>query len=322
MTERVDQGARGKSFALVRDIIKRAIRRPRGEVVKLGWVTAGIVLAVAVRWIIDRGASGFPFVTFSPVILLAAIFLDWRHAVLTAVMAALAVKMMFVPTQTGGTGFILLGLYSVTILILVFAGETLRQVVLENDAHAREADAFNNELQHRAKNALQLMRALASRASKATDPAEFYQTLSGRLDALAKSNELLRFGALSSCEVRELVDAALRPFRSRQLRADGVDCRVHKDAVTPLTMALHELCTNASKYGALSTDSGTVTLCWKIEAPGIVVLQWEERGGPPVTPPTVRGIGSRLLQGHGALGTVDLSFAPDGVRCRLEARQA
>ncbi|WP_264423112.1 HWE histidine kinase domain-containing protein [Novosphingobium sp. KCTC 2891] len=277
---------------------------------------------MSIRWLIDRGAYGFPFITFSPVILLAAIFLDWRHAILTAMLAAVAVEVFFVRAAIAGTGFVFFALYALTIAILVLAGEMLRQVVIENENRATEAEAFNIELQHRAKNALQMMRALASRASQATDPAEFYALLSGRLDALARSNELLRFGALPSCEVRELVDAALRPFRSGQIIIEGQPCHVHKNAVTPLMMALHELATNATKYGALSVDGGQVALAWRPVPTGTVRFEWQERGGPPVRPPARRGIGARLLQAHGALEQVDLAYDRDGVRCRLEATAA
>ncbi|MEO0032219.1 MAG: hypothetical protein RIS94_1977 [Pseudomonadota bacterium] len=208
-------------------------------------------------------------------------------------------------------------LYALTIAILVVAGEILRQMVRENEAHALRAEAFNTELQHRTKNALQMMRALASRASRATDPAEFYAMLSGRLDALARANELLRFGVLPSCEMAELVHAVLEPFHPSRVRLEGPGCEVERNAVTPLMMALHELCTNATKYGALSTDEGLVSIFWSAPVEGGITLQWREENGPPVAPPTRRGIGSRLLQAHGGLRRVDLVFDPAGGRCHF-----
>jgi len=216
----------------------------------------------------------------------------------------------------------LAAVYFLTIGILILTGETMRQLVVENEAHAEQAEAFNIELQHRTKNALQMMRALASRASRATDPAEFYSMLSGRLDALAKANELLRFGVLPSCDMEELVNAVLHPFRSAQLQRSGPPCQVDRDAVTPLMMALHELCTNATKYGALSVETGRVVLTWTEPQGGVIALEWQESGGPPVMPPQTKGIGSRLLQAHGALSRVDLDFRADGVRCRIAARAA
>ncbi len=318
-----DQLARtGVTTAAFRRFIRREIIRKRSEWHKLALVAAGVSLAVGVRWLADQGQQGFPFATFSPVILLAAILLDWRHALLTAVASGLAVMWLLLPSGTAPAGPSLIAIYFLSIAILVVAGDTIRQLVVENEAHAQQAEAFNIELQHRTKNALQMMRALASRASRATDPAEFYSMLSGRLDALAKSNELLRFGVLPSCDMEELVEAVLHPFRSGQLVRGGTPCLVDRDAVTPLMMALHELCTNATKYGALSVETGRADLTWSGPHDGVVTIEWRETGGPPVQPPKTRGIGSRLLQAHGALSRVDLDFRRDGVQCHIWAKAA
>jgi two-component sensor histidine kinase len=89
-----------------------------------------------------------------------------------------------------------------------------------------------------------------------------------------------------------------------------------------LTMALHELGTNATKYGSLSTDGGKVLVSWRATEGGMELV-WEERGGPPVRPPSKRGLGSRILSASGALRTVELDYRPEGVVCRigLEADQ-
>jgi two-component sensor histidine kinase len=86
-------------------------------------------------------------------------------------------------------------------------------------------------------------------------------------------------------------------------------------------MAVHELCTNAVKYGALSNDAGRVEVVWRIED-GRLRLTWRERGGPPVFPPTRRGFGSRLLEAGLAAelgGSVELAFEPEGLVCRIDA---
>lgn len=322
MAGREEPGAVCQGAGAVKAWVKREIVRPRSTGSKLLWTGIGVATAVGVRWLIDRGHSGFPFVTFSPVILLCAIFLDWRYAVMSAVFSAGAVLGLFRPPGSPEVGVLFVGLYALTIGMLVVAGEILRQMVRENEAHAARADAFNTELQHRTKNALQMMRALASRASRATDPAEFYEMLSGRLDALARSNELLRFGVLPACGMADLVHAVLEPFHSARVRLEGPGCDVDRNAVTPLMMALHELCTNATKYGALSCDEGTVSIRWSAPQEGRIVLDWQEQDGPPVVQPTRRGIGSRLLKPHGGLTRVDLAFDPAGVRCHFEITAA
>jgi two-component sensor histidine kinase len=96
-------------------------------------------------------------------------------------------------------------------------------------------------------------------------------------------------------------------------------------AVLVITLALHELCTNAAKYGALSNDSGTVAIDWSVTggaADARFHLSWKERGGPPVSPPQQRGFGSRLIAdsiGADLRGEAKLSFDPDGVTWTLNA---
>jgi two-component sensor histidine kinase len=121
-----------------------------------------------------------------------------------------------------------------------------------------------------------------------------------------------------------LVRAAIAPFSSRQIAFSGPTCCVSRNGCTPLMMALHELGTNASKYGALSTESGRVEITWRVTAPpdGPVEVRWRESGGPAVSEPTRRGIGARLLAPTGDMRQVDLRYHRHGVACELTVEQA
>ncbi len=105
----------------------------------------------------------------------------------------------------------------------------------------------------------------------------------------------------------------------------GPTCSLPEAACVPLVLALHELGTNAVKYGALSTLSGSVDLVWtSVEAPcggREVVLDWTEKEGPEVEPPTRQGLGSRLLTRQPGLNDVTLQFRPEGLRCRIVVGQ-
>jgi two-component sensor histidine kinase len=136
------------------------------------------------------------------------------------------------------------------------------------------------------------------------------------MDLLIQANELLGAGKVRQCELSELTNIGIAPFPDGAISANGPPARIAEDAAMPLIMALHELGTNALKYGALSVDSGSVRITWTTAADE-VRLCWREVGGPPVTPPTRRGLGSRLLVSQGALRSVDLQFHPDGVVCRM-----
>lgn len=280
-----------------------------------------IILPTVLRWVLVGGYMGAPFVLYFPSVLIVSVLVGWRYAVFTAAGSGVVSAYMFWPTTflvVGGQQVAIFAMYVVSASTSIAIGQLLRDALIEIDARARQSEDFNRELQHRTKNSIQMMRALASQASKATDPAEFYQTLGGRLAALAKANELLRFGALEACDMVELMRAAIAPFATSQITVSGPQCFVSRNGCTPLMMALHELATNASKYGALSQPGGRVTIEWSVpEGDGPVAISWRETGGPPVNEPSRRGIGARLLQANGDMRHVAIDYRPDGVMCEL-----
>jgi two-component sensor histidine kinase len=123
--------------------------------------------------------------------------------------------------------------------------------------------------------------------------------------------------------ITDSVDAALRPFQSPKDRigTEGPTLLLTPSATITVTLALHELATNAAKYGALSNDSGTVHLRWNIESDNLTLI-WREQGGPTVVEPAQTGFGTRLLQRAIAAdlgGTVQFQFAPTGLVCTVVA---
>jgi two-component sensor histidine kinase len=304
------------------DRLRRVILRERSFARKLALTLAWLGLALALRWFLDRGTFGVPFLTFVPVVLLSALILDGRFAVLSAIVSMVLVRLLFpanwhVADPTIRTAMALF--FGVTVAIIVGTGHFVRLLLIENEAHIQQAEAFNAELQHRAKNALQVIRALVGRGpAPGEDPAVFYATLLGRMEALDRANDLLHYGSVDSAPLADLVASAIAPFDSARFRCSGPACQLHKSAANQVMMALHELGTNAVKYGALSAPAGLVTITWRALGPDRLRLDWREQGGPPVTPPTTRGMGTRLLRPHGGLHVVDLDWAPTGLVCRLE----
>jgi two-component sensor histidine kinase len=300
-------------------LVRRVIAARKSPARQLGLVTVGIGLAAAIRWFTDRGTNGVPFVTFVPVVVLAAIFLEWPYAALAALASLAMVVVVFAETMRLPTTFenqVLWGAFVFVAAFMTVTGHILRRTILELDAQSAKVRSFNVELQHRIKNTLQIVRALASRATRGTDPVEFYNTLAGRLDALAKANELLGYGQLPTRDVGELVRAAMAPFPGWSVDAAGEARTIAAEAGMQLVMALHELGTNAMKYGALSTDGGKVWISWT-GGDDAIELVWRETGGPRVAPPVKRGLGSRMLRAGGAFRAVDLDYAPEGLVCRL-----
>lgn len=303
------------------DFARRAIVRP-----KPGWLQLVIALAIVAagaisRYLVDQGAYGVPFATFLPFVVLAAILLDWPFALLAASLGGIAGigfmtgSSIDLPTSLKATSVIA---YSLTIVFLIGFAQLLRQTVIELDRQREQADLLNRELQHRAGNSLQIIKALAAQAAKHSDPAEFYQTLSGRLDALAKANALLGTSRQSTCDMTELVDRVLKPFPQDSFVMRGEPCQIDGDSGLWLTLALHEMATNALKYGALSQEGGSIELVWRCHPDqGVGSLAWRERGGPEVQPPKRFGLGSRILSPNRALRKVDLRYPADGFECDI-----
>ena len=181
-----------------------------------------------------------------------------------------------------------------------------------------------NESKHRIKNTLATVQAIAGQTLRNTSSEEL-QAFLARLHALGEANDLLTIQNWDQAPLGEVVRRALKPFeanRHDRIIVDGPNVALPAKSSLMLTMCLHELATNAAKYGALSNGSGQVHLNWKLVGNGSdrkVRLSWRESGGPQVTAPKRKGFGSVLIeQGLVGYGETFLDFRSDGLRCSLE----
>ncbi|MDP8918638.1 MAG: GAF domain-containing protein [Pseudomonadota bacterium] len=185
------------------------------------------------------------------------------------------------------------------------------------------------ELHHRVKNTLATVQAVVgATARSASSIDDFYHAFVGRIISLANTHTLLTEAVWQTASLREIMEKELKPYndaRGGRIVLNGPAVDLPSEAAVPIGMAIHELSTNAAKYGALSAKGGQVIVSWDAEAAdeGIrLKLLWEERGGPPVSPPTRQGFGSRLL--HRVLATqlnakVETDFNPEGLRVSIDA---
>lgn len=202
------------------------------------------------------------------------------------------------------------------------------QDITERKAAEEHAHLLMREINHRSKNLLAVVQAIAQQMAKSSDPRTFPQRFAERLAGLASSQDLLVKNYWKGVPLKELIASQLSHYQhllGSRIRLDGDDVRIAPAAAQNLGMAVHELGTNAAKYGALSGDRGEVVIAWSLAASdggSDFVLTWTERGGPPVMPPAHRGLGSfivtRLFQ-HALSGEVTQDFAPDGVRWAIRA---
>jgi two-component sensor histidine kinase len=179
-----------------------------------------------------------------------------------------------------------------------------------------------NELNHRVKNTLATVQSIAAQTLRRGDE-QAIEKFSARLVSLGRTHNVLSDQKWESALVRDLVEGALAPYAERdgaRILAFGPDLRLAPRSALTVAMALHELATNAAKYGALSNARGQVAIDWAAgDTPGEFRLIWRETGGPPVAAPARSGFGTKLIEGGAEQigGTATLEFKPGGVVCTL-----
>ncbi len=189
---------------------------------------------------------------------------------------------------------------------------------------------MNGELAHRLKNVLAVVQSVSLQTLRsATDLPSASQNLSARLVALGTATDVLTGASWRSADLRALAEHSLAPHGDLGTRIvlEGPPVSLQPQVSVALALALHELATNAAKYGALSNGSGCVRLTWQVDGTGPEAkfrLAWREQGGPPVSEPTRRGFGSTLIERSLRSyfgGTAATEFLPEGLRFALEARR-
>lgn len=183
------------------------------------------------------------------------------------------------------------------------------------------------EVNHRAKNLLTVVQAVARYTARSGDPATFIERLSDRIAGLAGSHDLLVHNEWRGVEMRELVLAQLRGFselRQGRVTIDGPKIDISATSAQAIGMALHELATNASKYGALSNATGRVEITWTVEhdTERSMSLTWSEIDGPRVVVPTKKGFGHSVIMNMAEAstnGNVQVNYAPEGFRWSIKA---
>ena len=200
------------------------------------------------------------------------------------------------------------------------------RVVLEwltNQASIR--NSLTRELNHRVKNTLAnvlSIAALTRRRSKGID--DFTESLTARIRALSATHDLLSQSDWGHAALGDIVRSELAPYmegNESHVVMSGPAIKLAPNDAMSLGLAIHELATNAAKYGALSTIEGRIHVQWALASPDLAEIHWREEGGPPVAEPTKRGFGRDLIEkivAHELKSEVDLRFEPGGVECRLK----
>ena len=290
--------------------------------------TIAAIVAVAIRYLLGFPPDVLPYFFVVIAVCLMTVGFGLVAGCATAIAGGLLSYYFITPggaiNLSGTNGYNLVGYSSVTSIILI-TSQLYRRSEQDRQSAAlalarQEAEHqthFAREMSHRLKNAMAIVQALA-RQTFGPDLPEV-EKFDGRLKALADAHNLLNEHVEQpTASVPEIVTAAMGPFTAlHRIRFEGAALALPAQQVVSLALALHELGTNAVKYGALSDPQGWISIDWEAVDGGIW-LEWKEHDGPSVLPPVTEGFGSRLLR-RAAVGA-RLAFEEDGLRCTFALR--
>ncbi|MBT9370517.1 sensor histidine kinase [Rhizobium sp. CSW-27] len=295
-------------------------RRPSllvGQLIALGCAAVAVGL-----WFLLRSVLlGAPFITFFPFIVVAT---AWGGraggialmtcGVVFATTVWLSIRPVSLPSALiSSTVFTLFGALTVGII------HAMQVLVAALERAEQQAEVLAREMRHRVGNIMQLVQAIAQMTARScSDLSEFMPRFEGRMRALSEAHRMSSGQNAMPNDLETMLRILLSAYDPERLRLIGPACSLDGDTAPRVALVIHELATNAAKYGALSVPHGAVRIEWHL-LPATLELVWREEGGPPVSPPTRKGFGSRLIAASLAPGggAADLHFDPEGLRCTL-----
>ncbi|WP_343062326.1 HWE histidine kinase domain-containing protein [Hyphomicrobium methylovorum] len=302
------------------------------------------VAAVGVGDVVSNWLPNLPFLTFFIAALVTALIAGTGPALLVVAASIICVwTLHFSSDPQPKTDAPILALFTFGVLSCLVVGivhllnrkvESLlyerdrNEALLQDSAMGElQLEQLNVELRHRLKNTFAVISGLVSQSARHSKSIEsFASALSGRLSAMGTAMDLVATRSFLGASLSDLVGDTLKPLvppGQSRFTFGGADGIIPGDVANALALTLHELGTNAIKYGAWSNDTGAVSVTWTFdpvdEDDAHFVLLWKERGGPPVGQPQHRGLGSILIDSGFPSAKVTREFSPGGVDCRIEA---
>jgi two-component sensor histidine kinase len=327
-------------------LVERILPRVRRRAL-LAYPLAAVIFALAALlriFLSNFLPPSMPFLTFFVAVIFAALFAGTGPGlVVVAASVAFAWRFHFSESHQFGdfSSTVALVSFGAMACLIVAVIHLLNRKVenLINERERNEAllqdsvlgelqlEQLNAELRHRLKNIFAVISGLVSQSARfSPDVQSFASALSGRLSAMGTAVDLVATRSFLGASLSELIADTMKPLvppGSSRIIMDGPDGIVPGDVANALALTLHELGTNAIKYGAWSNSMGVVHIAWKFdqldEDEARLELVWDEQGGPAVAQPERRGLGSMLIDSGFPSATVDHTFTQDGVHCRISA---
>ncbi len=261
------------------------------------------------------------FAPYYSATLVAALVGGGESGTLAAGLGATAAYFLFVPEDWGLAPFRLeqlvsLVLYGTSSVVIVWAAQSYRGLLQQLRATEVTRELLNRELVHRIKNVLANVQGIVGQTL--VDQKTLRDVINARIAALGATNDLLVKSDWQSASLREILIHEFSPYGLSRFQLHGGDADCPSALAIFLALVIHELTTNAVKYGALSCPDGRIDIAWT-DVSGQLTLEWIESGGPEPTSPPREGFGTALLQSGARQfqGTVDFRFERTGLRCRL-----
>ena len=314
---KLDAALRDFAFAY---LPRRGISVNRSLIIGL----AAFFVAFLVRTCLAPWVSGLAFLTFYPAILIAALFGGWLAGLVSLVLGVLAGSFLWLtpvasPLWGVGTLVAVAAFFAFGCLMIAAIHLTHTLLLALKDAEQR-ASLVAGEMRHRIANLFQLVQSIARlSASHCSSKEEFLAVFSERLKALSASHsDVARH--VGGITIRGLLEALATTYGNDRLTYEGPDATADPDTTLMLGLVLHELSTNAAKYGALSTNAGQVNVSWE-RRDELIQMHWLEKGGPPVPPVKRQGAGTRLMESaFRSEGGVDWRAGPEGIAVEIAFR--
>ena len=263
------------------------------------------------------------FTTYYPAVLIAALVGGAGAGTYAAILGGIIAWWAFMPPHVAFSSLtfgqvVSLLIYLLASLFIVWAANHYRELTkrLEDEEKFRKMTV--EELAHRLKNKIATIQSIISLQLR--DSPQTRDAIIGRLIALSATDDLIMEAQGQGARLQQIIAAELGPYEASRIAVEGPVILLSPKLATTMALLVHELTTNSAKYGALSSATGQVAICWSLSGTRLN-LEWRERDGPIVATPVHRGFGTRLLsvalEPFG--GTVETTFEPTGLICRLSA---
>ncbi len=293
-----------------------------GSAEAYAFATFLVVIASLVRWGLGLVTDGvLPFATYYPAVLIAVLFGGAGAGTFAALLGGIIVWWAFLPPYFAflpltATEEINLVIYIFSCLLIVWAAGHYRKVMKQRDDEAKFRKLAVDELAHRLKNKLATIQSIVS--FQLRDEPQIRNAILDRLSALSATDDLIMATQGQGAHIRDILAAELAPYGGSRISMEGPDCLLPPKLALIIALLVHELATNAAKYGALSCAAGKLSIDWRLSGAQLKV-EWRESDGPIVTKPAHHGFGTRLLtrslDQFG--GTVETAFETTGLVCKL-----